>query len=88
MNNPIRRKQVAKAVLEALSMAGGYALEVSRLWNFVNDLVKPEVQFTERGVILKMLLDGGFVRKTTDDLDPGMELLVITDLGRNYLASL
>lgn len=88
MNNPIRRKQVAKAVLEALSMAGGYALEVSRLWNFVNDLVKPEVSRAEQGVVICMLRDGGHVRKSEDALDPGMELWVITELGRNYLASL
>jgi hypothetical protein len=35
-----------------------------------------------------MLKDGQLIRKTEDALDPGMTMWVITDLGRNYLASL
>lgn len=86
--NPIRRKQVAKAVLEALSMAGGFALEVSRMWNFVDDLVKPPTDLGERGVILTMLKDQQFIRKVEDKMDPGLEQWVATELGRSYLASL
>lgn len=88
MVNPMRHKQVARAILEALQMADGYALEKSRLMGFVNDLVKPELQFTEQGVALGLLKDAGLIRKADDPLDPGLELWVITDKGRNYLAGL
>jgi hypothetical protein len=88
MINPLRRKQIAKAYLEALGMAGGYALEDSRLMSFVGDLMKPAPTFAEHGVVKDFLKKGEFMKKTTDPLDPGMEMWVITELGRNYLASL
>lgn len=88
MTNPLRRKQIAKAYLEALQMAGGYALEDSRLTSFCNDLVKPEPTGGEHGVVKAMLRDGHYIRRTEDAMDPGMVMWVITDLGRNYLASL
>ena len=88
MTNPLRRKQAAKALLEALQMAGGYALEDSRLLSFVNDLVRPPLDYAEQGVVKAMLRDAGHIREVKDELDPGMKMWVITDLGRNYLASI
>ena len=88
MINPIRRKQIARAFLEALSMAGGYALEETMLFSYVNDLVKPPLDFTEKGMTKKLLMDAKYIREATDPLDPGMKQWVITELGRNYLASL
>jgi hypothetical protein len=88
MVNPLRRKQIAKAYLEALQMAGGYALEDSRLMSFCDDLVKPQPTYAEHGMVKEMLKTGHYIRKTEDALDPGMTMWVITDLGRNYLASL
>ncbi len=86
--NPLRRKQAAKAVLEALHMAGGYALEESRLFSFVGDLLRPPLSFGEMGDTTFRLKDSGLIRTVEDPLDPGMKMWVITDLGRNYLASL
>lgn len=88
MINPMRRKQAARAFLEALAMAGGYALEESILWSYVNDLLKPPLSFGEKGVINKFLKDNGWIREATDSMDPGMKQFVITELGRNQLASL
>lgn len=88
MINPLRRKQIAKAYLEALVMAGGYALEDSRVMSFVDDLVKPAPKFSEHGVVKEFLKTSGHIRKTEDALDPGMTMWVVTELGRNYLASL
>lgn len=86
--NPLRRKHIAKAYLEALAMAGGYALEDSRLMSFVDDLLRPPPGYAEHGMVKAQLKDAKFIRKTTDPLDGGMEMWVITDLGRNYLAGL
>lgn len=88
MINPLRRKHIAKAYLEALQMAGGYALEDGRLMSFVDDLVKPCPTGGEHGVVKAMLRDGHYMRRTEDAMDKEMVLWVITDLGRNYLASL
>jgi hypothetical protein len=88
MINPLRRKQAAKAYLEALQMAGGYALEDGRLMSFVDDLIRPPLSFSEHGVLKAMLKDGHYIRKAEDAMDPGMTMWVITDLGRNYLSSL
>ncbi len=87
--NPARRKQVARTMLETLAMAGGYALEDSILLSMVNDLVKPPMDLAEQGIQKKLLIDQGFMKEAAPDaLDPGMKQWVITELGRNYLASL
>ena len=88
MNNPLRRKQIVKAYLEALSMAGGYALEDSRLMGFVNDLIRPEPTLGEHGVVKLFLRDNKFIRTAPDPLDPEMKQWVLTELGRNHMASL
>jgi hypothetical protein len=89
MMNPFRRKQAAKAYLETLQMAGGYAVEESRLQSFVEDLTRPPLTFAEHGVAKKFLMDAGYMRLApADALDPGLKQWVITELGRNYLASL
>lgn len=84
----MRRVQIIRTLLETLSMAGGYALEKSRLLSFVDDLVKPPLQFTEQGQILADAKAAGWIRKVENSADPGLEEWVITELGRNYLASL
>lgn len=88
MNNPVRRKQVRRTVLETLKMAGNYALEESTMWGFVNDLIKPPLTYGEQGVTLKELRDGGFIREAQDTLDPEMKQWLITELGKNLLTSL
>ncbi|MDP3851974.1 MAG: hypothetical protein Q8Q59_15840 [Luteolibacter sp.] len=86
--NPMRRKQIIRALLDALAMAGGYALEDSLLFGFVNDLVKPPLENEERTVITKFCDDEGWIRLVPDSMDPGLKQWVITELGRNTLASL
>ena len=89
MINPLRKKQAAKCYLETLQMAGGYAVEDSRLMSFVDDLIRPPLTYAEHGVAKQDLRNGKYIREATPDaLDPGMKQWVITDLGRNYLASL
>jgi|688.fasta_scaffold2001672_2 hypothetical protein len=88
MINPARRIQISRAVLEALSMAGSYALEESRLFSFVDDLVAPPLQYTEQGLTTKFLKDQGWIREAPNSMDPGLKQWVITESGRNQLASL
>lgn len=88
MSNPARTKQIRKAALQTLAQTGGYALPVESLWSFVDDLVKPPLTFGEKGVTEKFLIDGQFVRLVPDSLDPILKQCVITELGRNLLASL
>lgn len=88
MDNPARTKQIRRTFLNALAMAGNYALPEDVLFNFVDDLVKPPLQFTERGLTTAFLKTGGFIRGVEDTLDPGLKQWVITELGKNLLASL
>lgn len=89
MTNPLRRKQIAKAYLEALDMAGGYALEDTRLMGFVGDLVRPEPSGEEHAAVKTLLKDGNYIRRAPENpMDKELVEWVITDLGRNYLASL
>jgi len=86
--NPLRRKQIVRAMLETLSMAGGYALEDSIFLSYVDDLIKPPLDFGEKGLFKKLCIDEGWMRAVEDSLDPGLKQYVLTELGRNYLASL
>ena len=88
MNNPVRIQQIRKATLSALQMSGAYALPIDTLWSFVGDLVKPPLSFGEKGVTEQWLVDGGYIRFVPNTLDPGLKQCVITELGRNLLASL
>jgi len=88
MTNPIRRKQIIRALLEALSMSGGYALEESLLFNFVDDLVKPPLQYTEKGIATHFCKTAGWIINVPDTMDPDMKQWLITELGRNQLASI
>ena len=88
MTNPVRVRQIRRHVLEALSMSGNYALEESILFGHVDDLVKPPLSFGERGVTMEFLQKGNFIRNVPDSLDPSLKQWVITELGKNLLASL
>lgn len=88
MTNPARRKQARRVILETLAMAGNYALEESALLGFVNDRIKPPLNYAEQGVALAGLRDGKYIRKAEDTLDPEMKQWVITELGRNLLTSI
>jgi hypothetical protein len=88
MVNPVRRRQASRTMLETLAMAGAYALEESVMLGFVNDLIKPPLNFAEQGVVLCSLRDSQYIRQVPDSLDKNLKQWVITELGRNFLASL
>lgn len=88
MIDVMRRKHIRRCFLQTLKTAGDYALEESTLWQHVDDLVKPPTNFGERGIMLKFFKDGDYIRKAADTLDPEMIQWVITERGKNLLASL
>lgn len=88
MVNPVRRRQACRTVLETLAMAGNYALEQSVMLGFVNDIIKPPLNYAEQGVVVAYLKDAGFIRLVPDSLDKELKQWVIAELGRNFLASL
>lgn len=88
MVNPVRRRQASRTLLDTLAMAGNYALEESVMLGFVNDLIKPPLNFAEQGVVICFLRDSKFIKQVPDSLDKDLKQWVITELGRNFLASL
>lgn len=88
MNNPARRKQVRRTILETLKMAKGYALEESTLLKYVNDLIKPPISIGEWTLTLQDLKSGEYIREAEDTLDPEMKQWLITEFGKNLLTSL
>jgi hypothetical protein len=88
MTNPARTKLAKKATLEALAMAGNYALPEESLWSYVNSMLKPPAKAEEGAAILEDLKKQEWIRAVEDTLDPEMKQWVITELGKNVLASL
>lgn len=88
MIDVMRRKHIRRCFLQTLKTAGDYALEETTLWQHVDDLVKPPTTYGERGVIIKFFKDGDYIRAVADSLDPEIVQWVITERGKNLLASL
>lgn len=88
MINPARRLSIRRTFLRILKSAGNWAVEEETLWSHVDDLVKPPTTLGERGVTLQFLRDGGFIRAAEATLDPDMKEWLLTELGKNLLASL
>lgn len=84
----MRRKHIRRVFLQTLKNAGDFALEEATLWSHVDDLVKPPTNLGERGVALKFFKDGDYIRATGDSLDPELQQWLITERGKNLLASL
>lgn len=88
MTNPVRRRQACRTILDTLAMAGTYALEESMLLGYVNDLIRPPLNYAEQGIAMASLKDSGYIRLVPDSLDKDLKQWVITEHGRNFLASL
>ena len=85
--NPVRRKQVLRTLLEVLAMAAPYALEEEAMFRMVNDLLRPPLQFGERGPTLTQLRTQKFIVQVEDSLDPELRQFALTDLGKTFLAT-
>lgn len=88
MNNPVRIRQIRRALLNALAMGGGYAIPEELLWGYVDDLVRPPLSFAEKGVTTAFLKDNGYIVKVDSEIDPGIKQWAVTEKGKTLLASM
>jgi|GEM_PF-2706232 len=87
-DNPARRKQVRRIVLEALRHASPYALPVETLQSHCNDLLRPPMNPGEWGVTEAFLAKNAFIVSIASAIDPDLKQWAITDLGKTLLATL
>lgn len=85
--HPFRSKQVRRAILETLSMAGDYALHTTVLVQHVDDLLRPPLQGSEFLDELRLLLTSEHIALVPEPLDPCLKQYVLTARGRSLLAS-
>jgi hypothetical protein len=86
--NPVRRKQVLRTMLEVLKMAHPYALEEESMFRMVNDLLRPPLHFGERGVCITQLKTQKLITQIEDSLDKELRQFALTELGKTFLATL
>ncbi|MEO5713001.1 MAG: hypothetical protein ABIT37_05895 [Luteolibacter sp.] len=85
MSSPLRTKQIRRAILETLQMAGGYALESEVLQRHVDDLLRPPLQPNEWNTQINWLGQNEHVRRVTEDMDPTLIQWTITTRGKTLL---
>lgn len=85
MKSPLRTKQIRRAILETLQMAGGYALESEVLQRHVDDLLRPPLQPDEWKAEIEWLGLNEHIRRVTEDMDPGLVQWTITTRGKTLL---
>jgi len=88
MTNPLRIRQVRRAFLQCLTYAGGYAVPEDLLWGHVDDLVKPPLSFTEKGMTTAFFKTNGHIVLVESEIDPGLKQWAITEKGKTMLATL
>lgn len=88
MTNPVRLRQIRRALLSALAMGEGYAIPEELLWGFVDDLVRPPLSYTEKGVTTAFLQENKYIVKVASEIDPGIVQWAVTEKGKTLLASM
>lgn len=88
MSDPIRTKVVRQTVLEALSMAHGYALPDVTLRNHASALVRPPMGDEEWKITLDWLETNNHVARVASDFDDELVQWSITERGRTLLKTL
>lgn len=86
--NPYRTKAIRRAVLEALKLAGTYALPEETLRGHVGDMERPPCTDKEWSEAVDWLDTNQYIAKVPSDLDPQLVQWVITERGRAILATL
>lgn len=88
MIDPIRKKLVRQTVLEALSMAHGFALPETTLRNHVSALLRPYVTHEEWEATTVWLEVNGYMARIPCDFDNELVQWSITERGRTLLKTL
>jgi hypothetical protein len=86
--NFLRTKAIRRAVLDALKMAGSYALPDETLRKHVGDLERPQPSDEEWSLAVDWLETNQFIAAIPSDLDPDLKQWAITERGRTILATL
>lgn len=84
----MRKKLVRQTVLEALSMAHGYALPDVTLRNHANALLRPPIDDEEWKQTMDWLETNDHVAKVPSDFDDELIQWSITERGRTLLKTL
>lgn len=88
MNNPFRIKAIRRAVLEALRLAGDYALPETTLRSHVGDIERPAPADDEWKEAMGFLKQSGLIVTIENTLDADLIQWAITERGRTILATL
>lgn len=84
----MRTKQVRRAILDALKLANGYALEVEALRQHVGDLLRPPVSDEEWALHIDWLETQCHIVRIPSAIDDQLIQFSITERGRVLLQSL
>ena len=85
--NPFRKKQVVRAVLEALQMADGYPLAVEVIRSYASDLLKPPVTDAEWAASIQEMAEKSLIARVESKFDTELEQYTITERGDALLES-
>ena len=84
----MRNKLIRQTVLEALSMAHGYALPDETLRRHVDALMRPPLSVDEWGQTTGWLETNNHITRVASDFDDTLVQWSITERGRTLLATL
>lgn len=88
MIDAVRKKLVRQTVLEALSMAHGFALPEATLRNHVSALLRPYVTNEEWEETIQWLETNNYMARVPSDFDDELVQWSITERGRTLLKTL
>jgi hypothetical protein len=87
-SNPYRIKAIRRATLEALKLAGVYALPDETLRKHVGDMERPQLDDEEWEDTIDWLESNGFIAAVPSTWDEDLKQWAITERGRTILATL
>lgn len=86
--NPFRKSDIARAVLQTLSHANGWALPEPSLRPQVDGLIRPPTEDAEWTAAVDMLAGREAIKAIENSLDPEIRQWAITERGRVLLQTL
>ena len=86
--NPYRLKSMRRGVLEALKLAGTYALPDQTLRQHVGDMERPQPTDAEWEDTITWLASNQFIAAIPSEWDASFKQWAITERGRTILATI